>query len=221
MSFLTNSTKSLLLQDYLFNNKDMVDGEKFYYFWIIDIEDEKDVNKALDFFEEIFSDAVFIKYKRSFLMFYFKEIDFEIENIIDSIIDDFSFNIRIYASSKMDAANREDFFSLHGLYEKYLSHKSKPYMNNVDLVNEIISININDIKLIKPIILNRIQDDPQMEILIQAMFKNNLNVTQTASEIYMHRNTVIKKLDFIKKETGLNLQRFQDANIMYWILKIR
>jgi carbohydrate diacid regulator len=60
-----------------------------------------------------------------------------------------------------------------------------------------------------------------MEILIQAMFKNNLNVTQTASDVYMHRNTVIKKLDFIKKETGLNLQKFQDANIMYWILKIR
>lgn len=221
MSYLTKSTKALQFYDYLFNNKELYNNEKNYYFWIIDIEDEKDINKALEFFEEMVFDPIFIEYKGKFLMFYFIEIDFELENIIHSIIDDFSFNIKIYASSKMEIENRSDFFLIYDLYNKYLAHKTNPYFNNVDLVNEIISVNINDIKLIKPIILRRIIDDPQMEILIQAMFKNNLNVTQTASDVYMHRNTVIKKLDFIKKETGLNLQKFQDANIMYWILKIR
>lgn len=220
MSLLTNPL-TIKIENYLFNNKEMVNDEKHYYFWIIDIEEEKDVKHALDFFEEIFIDSIFLKYEKKYLMFYFREIDFDIENIINSMIDDFSFKIRIYASSRMDSKKREDFFSVYSLYKKYLSNKSKLYMTNVDLGNEIIGLNINDLRVIKPIILNKLQDDPQMEILIQAMFKNNLNVTQTASDIYMHRNTVINKLDYIKKETGFNIQKFFDANIMYWIFKIR
>ena len=221
MSLLTKSSKSIQIQNYLFNNEGIANEEKNYYFWIIDIEKEKDVNYALDFFKEIFVDSIFLSYESKYLMFYFREVDFDIESIINSVIDDFSFNIRIYASSKMDFKKREDFFIIYDLYNKYLNHKSKLYMNNIDLINEIIKSNIDDLKLIKPIILNKIQDDPQMEILIQAMFKNNLNVTQTASDIYMHRNTVINKLDYIKKETGFNIQKFFDANIMYWIFKIR
>lgn len=221
MNLLINSIKSKQMSDFLFNNKEIHNNEKHYYFWIIDIEEEKDVYKALNFFEEIFTDSIFLEYETKYLMFYFKEIDFEIENIISSIIDDFSFKIKIYASSKTSSNESINFFKIFELYKKYLSQKSNFYMTNQDLVTEIVRLNINDIKVIKPLILNGLLDDPQMEVLIQGMFNNNLNVTQTASSIYMHRNTVIKKLEYIKKETGLNIQKFIDANIMYWLLKIK
>lgn len=220
MNLLTNTTKSMQMNDYLFGKGPIYNNEKYYYFWIIDKE-EKDINKALSFFEEMFVEVIFIEYENKYIMFYFREIEYEVEDIISSIIDDFAIKLKIYSSSKMDVNNSDNFFTVFNLYNKYLNNKSKYYMTNVDLVSEIIRLNIEDIKHIKPIILNDILDDPQMEVLIQAMFNCSLNVTKTASNIYMHRNTVIKKLDQIKKETNLNIQKFLDASIMYWLLKIK
>ena len=51
------------------------------------------------------------------------------------------------------------------------------------------------------------------------MFENDLNISTTAKNTYMHRNTVNYKLEQIKDETGLDIRRFKDAVIMYEFLK--
>lgn len=220
MKMLSKSAKSQQIYDFLFNSQNLVEI-KYYYFLIIDLEKNNDIYKISNFFEEMFLDVVFLEYEELYLMFYFVDFDIEIENIINSIVDDFSFKLKIYSSSKVNSNNSQNFFMITNLYKKYLRNKSDFHLTNIDLVSEIIRVNIQDIKLIKPIILKDILDDPQIEGLIHSMFKNSLNVTKTASDIYMHRNTVINKLEYIKKETGLNLQKFLDANIMYWLLKIK
>ncbi|MDR1532795.1 MAG: helix-turn-helix domain-containing protein [Clostridiales bacterium] len=51
------------------------------------------------------------------------------------------------------------------------------------------------------------------EILITAneFFKNNLNVSETSRQLYIHRNTLVYRLDKLQKITGLDLRRFDDA----------
>ena len=93
-------------------------------------------------------------------------------------------------------------------------------MTNAELIKEIIRI-FKKLKEIKPAVLNRISEDTQMEKLILAMFENNLNVKRTAETVFMHRNTVIGKLEYIKQETGLNLQKFTDAACLYWLIKAK
>ena len=51
------------------------------------------------------------------------------------------------------------------------------------------------------------------------MFVNNLNVCKTANYVYMHRNTINNKLAVIKEETGLDIQNFQDAVLLYVLIK--
>ena len=51
------------------------------------------------------------------------------------------------------------------------------------------------------------------------MFVNDLNVCKTANYVYMHRNTINNKLITIKEETGLDIQKFQDAVMLYVLLK--
>ena len=43
--------------------------------------------------------------------------------------------------------------------------------------------------------------------------KNNLNISKASKQSYMHRNTLLYRLDKIKKLTGLNLKTFEDATI--------
>lgn len=46
---------------------------------------------------------------------------------------------------------------------------------------------------------------------IECFFKNNLNGSETARELYVHRNTLVYRLDKVKKNTGLDLRSFDDA----------
>ena len=39
----------------------------------------------------------------------------------------------------------------------------------------------------------------------------NLNVSETSRKIYLHRNTLMYRLDKIEKATGLNVRKFSDA----------
>ena len=47
--------------------------------------------------------------------------------------------------------------------------------------------------------------------MLNKFFENNLNVSQTSDQIYMHRNTIIYKIEKVQKATGLNLREFEDA----------
>ncbi len=49
--------------------------------------------------------------------------------------------------------------------------------------------------------------------------ENNQNITQTASKMYLHRNTLIQRLDKFKKETDYDLKTFEDAFIIYYFIK--
>ena len=42
-------------------------------------------------------------------------------------------------------------------------------------------------------------------------FENNLNVSETARKLYVHRNTLVYRLEKVKKITGLDLREFEDA----------
>jgi carbohydrate diacid regulator len=48
---------------------------------------------------------------------------------------------------------------------------------------------------------------------IQKFFENNLNVSETSRQLYVHRNTLVYRLDKIQKITGLDLRMFDDAII--------
>lgn len=46
---------------------------------------------------------------------------------------------------------------------------------------------------------------------IQAFFENNLNVSETSRKLFVHRNTLVYRLDKIRKLTGLDLREFEHA----------
>ena len=58
-------------------------------------------------------------------------------------------------------------------------------------------------------------DDLDQEIVftIQKFFENNLNVSETSRQLYVHRNTLVYRLDKIQKITGLDLRIFDEAII--------
>ena len=53
--------------------------------------------------------------------------------------------------------------------------------------------------------------DKETLFTIHKFFENNLNVSETARKLFVHRNTLVYRLEKIKKLTGLDLREFDDA----------
>ena len=46
---------------------------------------------------------------------------------------------------------------------------------------------------------------------VYTFFDNNLNISETARQLYVHRNTLVYRLEKIQKKTGLDVRVFDDA----------
>ena len=53
--------------------------------------------------------------------------------------------------------------------------------------------------------------DEETITTINKFFENNLNVSETSRQLYIHRNTLVYRLDKIQKMTNLDLRTFEDA----------
>lgn len=215
----SNSNK---MGNFLFQKGDYPFKGRFYWFLVLHIENEADEKPILDFLREMLFDVVFIKInKDDIVAFYFNETDLDFRSMQASIGEDFSLLVQCFGSGPMSTAHPENFEIIFNAYQKYLSKKPLLYYGIVDLLLEIIKTDLRDLLSLKSAILNRVEDDSQLECLILNLLECDLNVTKTAHLTYMHRNTVINKLEFIKAQTGLNVQHFKDAACMYWLIKTK
>ena len=66
---------------------------------------------------------------------------------------------------------------------------------------------------IKEIFGGKSPDDFDEETLttINKFFENSLNVSETSRQLFIHRNTLVYRLDKLQKSTGLDLRVFEDA----------
>ncbi len=63
----------------------------------------------------------------------------------------------------------------------------------------------------------KIFEDENMMLTITAFLENGMNVSLTARKLYMHRNTLIYRLNSVYKKTGLDIRNF-DMAVTFCIL---
>ncbi|MCM1282653.1 MAG: helix-turn-helix domain-containing protein [Muribaculaceae bacterium] len=56
-----------------------------------------------------------------------------------------------------------------------------------------------------------ILEDEESMSTISKFFENNLNISETARQLYVHRNTLVYRLERIEKAIGLDIRTFDDA----------
>ncbi len=67
-------------------------------------------------------------------------------------------------------------------------------------------------------------NDNELMFTGDAFLSNNLNVSETAREMFIHRNTLIYRLDKIQRLTGLDIRKFSDAlnfRILFILSKLK
>lgn len=60
----------------------------------------------------------------------------------------------------------------------------------------------------------------EIELTIEEMFRNNLNLTDTSARLFIHRNTLLYRIEKIYKQTGFDLRKFEDSMVfkLAWLM---
>jgi carbohydrate diacid regulator len=96
----------------------------------------------------------------------------------------------------------------------FFSTKNVVAYNNLGIGRLIYQLPIPLCKMfIKEIFDGKSPDEFDEETLstINKFFENSLNVSETSRQLYIHRNTLVYRLDKLQKSTGLDLRVFEDA----------
>ena len=149
----------------------------------------------------------------------------EIEKIAKMISDTLSteLNVKVYISIGTVVSDLKDV-SRSYKEAKMALEVGKIFENDKYIVNYeklgigrlIYQLPLSLCKMfIKEVLHGLTMDDFDDETLatVNKFFENNLNVSETSRQLYIHRNTLVYRLDKLQKMTGLDLRNFDDAII--------
>ncbi|MBR2138827.1 MAG: helix-turn-helix domain-containing protein [Bacilli bacterium] len=167
----------------------------------------------LSFFKEV----ELIKLDNIYVAFCFEAYSSDINNFLITIIDDLGINFKLHEGININSAiPGKVVLEYLSIIKQYITKTLESYtdISNI-LTNEKLDskqeyINIIDQYVIGPVLKNTTNKD-----IILTYFKNDLNVSKTAKDLYINRNSLLNKFEAIHKLTGLNLQKFTHACAMY------
>lgn len=170
-----------------------------------------------DFFKGLLGHSISIEGHDSYLKIIHSYTDeLNIAEAINSLNNDLALNICVFSSKQFGAIDELEenckviipYFleveaSINFLEEKNLIKAALPFERNKELLS---------------LALGKYTKDSQMIEIIRGFFRNNLNTSASAHYLYLHRNTLINKLDKFHEYTGFDIRKFEDAVIIYQLL---
>ena len=189
--------------------------EKFISIIFKNSPKESLINMLNDFLKGLLGNYINPSYEDSVLTVFFddaQEIDFE--EIIQSLNEDFYLSATLFESgllySGIDKTEYSNFI---------FNNKTKLLSCNRMFVSEAELIKLG---LVSPIVIKNIlkefYEDYQMKEVIKTYLNSNMNISKAANKLYMHRNTVMNKIDKFIKNTGYDIKEFKNAFIIYHII---
>ena len=185
-----------------------------FIIYSVAIEDEPIVSKL---FEDIYKNVIIIKYLKYSVIF--GDFDNNIKDTFQALSSDLGYDIKANLGFNITESTKgKDIIEYINYYDNFVL--SNEFTNVSDVV---ISANNKNVELIKTISKNtviKIKEQPTFIEIINVLFKNNLNVSLTSKLLYMHRNSLLNKIEQIKKTTGLDILNFKEAFALKILLDI-
>lgn len=143
---------------------------------------------------------------------YNEEIDFlDIINLITS---------ELYLSCRIFVSGRISDHSILSSYVNYINANKELLNGFSELIVDEDLLVIHNLcgDIIKKNILKQYANDYQMLEVIKEFLDSNMNISKAANRLYMHRNTVMNKIDKFINVTGYDIKQFNKAFVIYHLL---
>ena len=201
--------------DFLYNNKPNPFTKKTkLLIFKSKSQDEGIINNII---KDIYSNVSIIKIEEYNVCFISGKYDVDIHNLFVTLSDDLGYEILVHDGIYLNKeSTKEDIFDYVNIY---INSNKTISMDIADLALETTKEEyFKLLDIIKRSNFTYIYKDEQTIDIIEALLKNNLNVLQTSKVLYLHRNSILNKIETIYKETGLNIQKFTNAFLVKQII---
>lgn len=187
------------------------------FFKFLLISSKANRNLIENFFSDYLKDMLLFECDNYYLLIYRNKEKLEIENFIELFNEDMGTKSLIFEGFYINKDNGKYLIDFLDIIDKEYTF-NKMYSKVSDLILQVN--NKRDILTrLKKIVLDKYLKDNEFNVLVKTLFKNNLNVSKTANDLYMHRNTLNNKLSSFERDTALSIQNFVDAVSIYELLK--
>lgn len=190
------------------------------YHYLI-IESKKSIHNDESMIISLFSEFIDFTKKETdnhaIYLFYTQEVDISFSEVILNVMTDTLSDLRLYVSYA--------FESEHELYAHLDFIKNRlssiPFYKHVFLDDKIIlSESLHDIDdSLRKIILRKYALDQVILESIKTYLESNQNTSVACKKLYVHRNTLVQRLDKFNQTTGFDVRVFLDAYLIYHLLK--
>lgn len=185
------------------------------------IESKKSIKNDESMIISLFSEFIDFSKKETdnhaIYLFYSQEVDISFSDVILNIMSDTLSDLRLYVSYAFDSENELNAH-LEFIKKRLLSI---PFIKHVYLDDKIIlseSLDAIDDQLRK-FILRKYASDQAILQSIKTYLESNQNTSIASKKLYVHRNTLVQRLDKFNQTTGFDVRVFLDAYLIYHLLK--
>ncbi len=185
------------------------------------IESKKDITNDESLIISLFSEFIEFTRKESdtkaIFLYYEHETELSFSDLILNIMSDTLSDLRIYVSHNFDSDQEVK------MHQAFIQKKliSIPFYKYVFIDDKIIikeSIHEIDAEL-KHFIFRKYEKDHLILDSIKTYLESNQNTSRAAKNLYVHRNTLLQRIDKFYQVTGFDARLFMDAYLIYLLLK--
>ena len=174
---------------------------------------ESAVTMLVDFLKGLIGNYIDPIFNNQVLTVFFDiECDVNFEEIIQNLNEDFYVPSVLFESSEL-YVDKNEYLSFIYENKKILLEANRLYILESDLVKQKIQSDV----LCKNILKN-FYEDFEMRKIVKTYLEYDMNSSKAADELYMHRNTLMYKIDSFIKTTGYDIKKFKYAFIIYHII---
>jgi DNA-binding PucR family transcriptional regulator len=142
-------------------------------------------------------------------------VEMDTSLLIQTMMSETLTNIDAYASYSLKASELDTH--LHTL--NMLTNTKKPMVKGVMTDHDLLKAYHGTYHpKLKPFILKKYANQHVMEASVIMYLNHNQNMSVAAKELYVHRNTLITRLEKFHEVTGFDMKTFYDAYLMYDLL---
>lgn len=178
---------------------------------------QTDEQPIISMFESLLTIKEIKKDTHHMVIYYQHETDISFEDIILNMMSDTLSDLRIYVSHHFDDLVELEShlqFTMHKLSQ--INFNKYVYLNDQIILKSLLhQIDPS----FKKHILRKFTSDQSMMDTIKTYLECNQNMSEAAKELYVHRNTLIQRMDKFYQVTGFDVRKFNDAFLIYHLIK--
>ena len=208
------------IHEYLWEGKSYPFAQKrgkFFFYHELEAGNDQLHSMLKDIFRDIYAIS-FLEYT---LVFFFDRFDIDLEPLFQTLSDDFGSKITVHEGFFLPIGCRAKISAIRQNRNRKRRHAQKDYTDLADFILPCRRRGLLHAEINQGRVVFFLKDKDEALEIIRVFFSNNLNVSATAKSLYMHRNTLLYKLDQLSKELGLKLDRFSHACSINILLNIK